>query len=116
MQKANEIFAEGFLADAFPILGYLPNSDAKFLVNLIQEFEMFVLQIVQERKETFDPGNVAVVPLIYWHIENLVHSVNEQPGDDQHYSTWISGGPLANANIIWKYIRNIVQLSEIFIT
>ncbi len=57
-EKANEILNAGFMADAFPILGYLPNPRVNQLKKLNETFRTFLDTVMKEHRDNFNPGNM----------------------------------------------------------
>ena len=56
--EVNAVTNSGFLADAIPILGYLPNPRVNRLKKLIRKWFDYLDIVMKEHRENFDPGSL----------------------------------------------------------
>ncbi len=54
--ETTEIFATGLMADIYPIFRYIPTHAVRRLKQIFKEFNDYLGGILQEHRDTFDPG------------------------------------------------------------
>ncbi len=54
--ETTEIFATGLLADIYPIFRHVPTRAVRRLKQIFKEFNEYLEGILQEHRDTFDPG------------------------------------------------------------
>ncbi len=52
----NEMFGAGLLGDIYPIFRYIPTPTVRRLKQIVHEGNVYLREILQEHRDTFDPG------------------------------------------------------------
>ena len=63
--EANELFGEGLLGDIYPIFRYIPTPTVRRLKQIMNEANDYFTGILQEHRDTFDPGTQECVAVLF---------------------------------------------------
>ncbi len=64
MREIDELYATGTLGDIWPIFKYIPTPGTRKMAQLAEKLYNYMQQILQEHRDSFDPGQSSRVKIL----------------------------------------------------